>query len=180
VTRPIASSLFPPVAVEPVGRTQANALLLAWRHSLGPCQRPFATQSYVLHLDGQPVSLAVSASTASATAAGLSRRELVELARLCSGPGHAWATRVMLRIWREVCAPRWPYWPVTAAIAYSQNHRHQARIYRFDGWTKVTDRAGSSGGGTWSRRRDPSDPATGRKTLWLWRYPDPAALPAAV
>ena len=76
----------------------------------------------------------------------------------------------MLRIWREVCAPRWHYWPVRAAVSYSQNQRHEGRIYRFDGWTKVTDQAGSTGGGAWSRKRYAGDAHHGKKTLWLWEY----------
>lgn len=57
-----------------------------------------------------------------------------------------------------------------AAVSYSKNDRHDGRIYRFDGWTKVTDRAGSSGGGQWSRKREKNDAANGPKTLWVWRY----------
>lgn len=118
-----------------------------------------------------PVSCAVSASTVSAhvrdeaTGAIWPRRECVELARLCSG--EPWATRVMLRLWREVCAPQWPHWPVKHLIAYSQNDRHEGRIYRFDGWRKFTESGGSSGGGTWSTKRTASHAASGSKTGWV-------------
>jgi hypothetical protein len=148
----------------------ANALLARWGHYLGPVSRPFGSQAWALDVAGEPVSVAVSCSTVSETAAGLRRGELVELARLCSDPSARWATRPMLRLWREVAAPRWPYWPVTAAIAYSQNARHQGDLYRWDGWAKVADDCGSSGGGAWSRRRYATDAVHGRKTLWLWRY----------
>lgn len=156
--------------VDPIGLHQANALLTAWDHSLGPCERPFGQEAYALHVDGHPVSLAISASIVNGPVAGYERGEVVELARLCTRPGDEWATRVMLRIWREVCAPRWRYWPVLAAVSYSQNQRHEGRIYRFDGWTKVTDQAGSTGGGAWSRKRYAGDAHHGKKTLWLWEY----------
>jgi hypothetical protein len=97
-------------------------------------------------------------------------REVVELGRLCSAPDARWSTRPMLRLWREVAAPRWPYWPVQAAVAYSQNGRHQGDIYRWDGWTRISDNCGSSGGGAWSRKRYATDAVHGKKSLWLWRY----------
>lgn len=150
----------------------ANKLLTTWGHYLGPCERPFGAEAWALEVAGQPVSVAVSASTTSSTAAGYDRQQLVELARLCSAPTARWATRPMLRLWREVAAPAWSYWPVTAAVAYSQNDRHEGRIYRFDGWTRVTDRAGSNGGGTWSAKRTDGHAARGSKALWLWHYQD--------
>ena len=75
------------------------------------------------------------------------REEVVELARLCVNPDHRWATRVVLRLWREVAAPRWKCWPIRAAVAYSQTRRHEGDIYRFDGWTLMADGVGSSGEG---------------------------------
>lgn len=160
-----------PVQVVSVTRAESNDLLTRWGHYLGPCLRPFGVESYALLVDDEPVCVAVSASIVSAKVGGparvLDRREVVELARLCSG--EPWATRVMLRLWREVLAGRWPHWPVTALVAYSQNDRHEGRIYRFDGWTRVTDRAGSSGGGgTWSHNRHAGHAASGRKTLWAY------------
>jgi hypothetical protein len=148
----------------------ANKLLVEWGHYLGACERPFGVEAWALEVAGQPVSVAVSASTTSSTAAGYDRQQLVELARLCSAPGAAWATRAMLRLWREVAAPSWSYWSPAAAVAYSQNDRHDGRIYRFDGWTRHTDRAGSGGGGTWSTSRTGGHAARGAKSLWLWRY----------
>lgn len=173
----IQTSLVPGIAVEEVHGDIADDLLTRWGHYLGACDRPFGKQSVVLTVNGQPTAVAVSASTVSATVAGYDRQQVVELARLCSAPGANWATRVMLRLWREVTAPSWRYWPPAAAVAYSKNDRHDGRIYRFDGWTKVTDSAGSSGGGTWTRQREPGAAATGAKTLWIWRYD---ARPAAV
>jgi hypothetical protein len=154
-----------------IDRDHADALLTEWGHYLGPCDRPFGVEAWVLEVDSQPISVAVSASIVSTTAAGYGRFQLVELARLCSHPDHRWATRPTLRLWREVAALRWPHWPVLAAIAYSRNARHDGSMYRFDGWTKLTDAAGSSGGGTWTKPVGAADPAGGAKTLWVWRYP---------
>jgi hypothetical protein len=74
----------------------------------------------------------------------------------------------MVRLWREVAARTWPCWPADAAIAYSLNDRHDGRTYRFDGWARLARHAGSSGGGTWTRRRLAASPALSAKTLWLW------------
>lgn len=151
---------------------QANDLLTEWGHYLGPCTRPFGAEGWVLEVAGSPVSVAVSASIVGPSAAGLPMNAVVELARLCSAPDARWATRPMLRLWREVAAPTWRYWPVSAAVAYSQNERHEGAIYRFDGWTRVTTRAGAPSGpnATWSRPRGEGNPAAGRKSLWLWQY----------
>ena len=192
-----AQLAFPmPVAgLTPVTLHRANALLAGWGHYLGPVNRPYGAQSWALDVAGEPVSVAVSASIVSAHVIcphtlplacamhpgrqlgemtwreRLPRNQVVELARLCSAPGARWATRPMLRLWREIAGPLWPYWQVTAAVAYSQNARHGGTIYRFDGWQKASDDGGSSGGGTWSRKRHATEAVHGRKSLWLWRYP---------
>lgn len=148
----------------------ANGLLKQWGHYLGACERPFGAEGWVLEVAAEPVAVAVSASIVSTTVAGWTRHQVVELARLCSAPGHRWATRPMLRLWREVAAPAWRYWPTRAAVAYSHNRRHAGDLYRWDGWQLVTTLAGSGGGGTWTTQRGDDHVATGRKTLWLWRY----------
>jgi hypothetical protein len=164
--------------LNPTTLTQANALLDHWDHCLGPCNRPFGAEAWVLEVAGTPVSVAVSASIVSPTVADLRRDQVVELARLCSAPDHAWATRPMLRLWRQIAAPAWNYWPVTAAVAYSQNGRHDGATYRFDGWTRIRDNAGKSPGATstWTKQRADDHPAKGAKSLWMWRYP---AIPTA-
>jgi hypothetical protein len=191
-------ALFPVVSLTEVHPDQANALITEWGHELGACNRPFGQQGWVLDIDGRPVSVAMSASTVSdqvSAPASLPvwlagppgclvgeltyrqvwrRGEIVELARQCSPPGNRWANRVMLRLWREVCARRWPYWPVRAAISYQLNARHDGAMYRFDGWRKLTETAGAEcgPGATWSVKRAEGDPRSGRKTLWLWEWPD--------
>lgn len=165
-----------PAAFDSIELAEANALLVAWQHRLGPLARPFGMLAYALLLDGRPVSVAISASTISATVrdgAGRQYRrgQLVELARLCAAPGYSWANRVMLRVWREVFGPRWPYWPPELAVSYSQNAHHRGGLYRFDGWERASERCGDwRGRSTWSARREPGHPAAGPKTLWLWRY----------
>jgi len=161
----------PMVSLSALEMDDANRLLDRWGHRLGPIHRPFTMQAFALEVDGDPVSVAVSASTVSDTVAGLLRTEVVECARLCAAPAVRWANRVMIRLWREVCAPRWPDWRPIAAISYSQNAHHSGDLYRFDGWHKMASNAGaSSGGGAWTRKRHATDAVMGPKSLWLWPY----------
>jgi len=119
---------------------EANQLVTEWGHDLGPISRPFGSQAWVLHIGGDPVSVAVSVSTVARITAGYHRTELVELSRLCSC--QPWANRVMLQLWREVAARRWPHWEPAAAVSYPLNARHDGQLYRFDGWEKITTDAG--------------------------------------
>lgn len=189
MTVPVPQRLasIPIVGLVPVSMDEANALLVEFGHYLGPCERPFRSEGWALDLLGEPIAVAVTASIVSpgvsvwdrdengelVVVERFERREVVELARLASR--ERWATRVMLRLWREATAPRYLPWKPGAAVAYSQNSRHDGTLYRFDGWQKITDRAGSSGGGGWSRKRHASDAVHGAKTLWLWRYEETAA-----
>ena len=171
---------MPLCGVYPCEMRVVNILLREWGHRLGTCTRPFGQQGFALKIHGNPISVAVSASTVSKTIVGVgkhgapiqyTRGEIVECARLCSHPTHHYATRLMLRLWREVCAPLWPYWQARAAVSYSQNAHHSGDIYRFDGWERIKTDCGSMGGGTWSRKRSASEAVHGQKSLWLWRYP---------
>jgi len=164
-------TLFAALAgVERYDLATANGLLVEWGHRLGPCERPFRSEAYALTVEGKPVAVAISASAVSAVVGDYRRNEVVELARLCAHPSCPWANRVLLRLWREVCAPRWASWTPQAAVSYSQNAHHTGDLYRFDGWEKVRENCGSTGGGTWSTRRAADAPVAGRKTLWAWRY----------
>jgi hypothetical protein len=145
----------------------ADQLLVAWGHYLGSCDRPYGRQSFALTLAGEVVGVAVSASTVSATVAGYQRQEVVELARLCAHPEHRDLTRVALRLWRILAPGEWPYWPVRALVSYSDSSRHKGNIYRADGWTRVAETKGSSGGGTWSTKKEATS-----KTLWKWIVED--------
>jgi hypothetical protein len=158
----------PLAGIFPLDIGAANRFLLRIGHKLGACNRPFRQEAYGLELQGSLVAVAISASIVNGPVGGFERQEVVELARL--GASEPWANRIMLRLWREVCAPKWDCWPVKAAVSYSHNATHRGDIYRFDGWERVRDDCGSSGGGSWSRPRYASDAVHGRKTLWLWRY----------
>jgi len=161
-------NLFPLVTFDLIDDVVADALLDAWGHWLGSCDRPFGRQSFGLYLHGEIVSVAVSASTAGATAGGWDRYDVCELARQASHPEHRQFTRVMVRLWRE-CAPAcWSskYWPVLAVVSYHNRNRHLGNIYRFDGWTKVADMPGSGGGGTYSKSK-PREP----KSVWVYELP---------
>lgn len=139
--------------------TEANRLLVRWGHDLGPVNRSFRSEPWVFLVDGRPMSVAVSCSIVSAhvsdSASNVLYRpeQVVELARLASA--ERWATRLMLRWWREVGARRWECWPVKAAVSYSDKN-HTGNLYRWDGWRMVNDNCGSSGGGNVRAVRRPS------------------------
>ena len=162
---------LPMCGVSPMSMVEANALLTEWGHYLGPAKRPCRQEAYALFVADQPVSVAVSASIVSPRVEHYRRGEVVELARLCTKPGESWATRVMLRLWRELCAPLFCGWEVRAAVAYSNNRRHTGDVYRFDGWRQRPGKRGTTrAGGTWGRRIDDDHPGAGPKTLWIWEY----------
>lgn len=161
----------PIAGVYPIGMGEANRLLDLWEHRLGPIERPFRGEGFALLLDRRPIAVAVSTSIVNGPVAGYGRQEVVELGRLCAEPGNTWANRVLLRLWREVCAPRWKCWPVKAAISYSHNATQRGDIYRTDGWRRVNSDAGSRGGGTWGRARNQGAAVYGKKSLWIWVYP---------
>ncbi len=158
----------PLAGLYPVAVAEANRLLVEWQHRLGPVHRPFRQEAYVLEVAGRPIAVATSGSIVNGPVAGYERDELVELTRLAAA--EPWANRVMLRLWREVCAPLWASWPVRAAVSYSHNAMHRGDLYRFDGWERIRTDAGSSGGGTWGRKRKNTDAVFGPKSLWLWRF----------
>ena len=158
----------PAAGLYPVSIHAANELLSAWGHKLGPCERPFHSEAFALEVHGQPVAVAISASIVGGPVAGYERNEVVELARQAACL--PWANRVLIRLWREICAPAWPCWPVRAAVSYHKNGMHRGDLYRFDGWEKVREDCGSSGGGTYSSKRVKGDALHGSKTLWLYKY----------
>ena len=150
----------------PCPLAEANRLLVRWEHKMGELHRPFRSEPWLFLVDGEPMALAISASTVSATVGGFRRREVVELARICSRVD--WANRLMLRWWREVAAQRWESWPVQAAVSYGPGGA--GNLYRFDGWKKIREGCGSNGGGTWTKRRAAGSPLLGPKDLSVWNY----------
>lgn len=132
----------------------ADEKLAEWGHWLGGCSRPFGVQSFGLEVRGVGlVSVAVSASTVNAKCGPYKRKECVELARCASHPDHRWATRVCLRLWREIAPGCWEdaFWPVKGLVSYSNNARHTGGIYRFDGWKRFGKVPGGKAGGGWQR-----------------------------
>lgn len=146
LTQPVGAELFslPLIGFVGIENVLADAALVEWGHWLGGCNRPFGRQSFGLMLNGDLVSVAVSASTVNARCGGYRRSEVVELARLCSHPDHRDLTRPALRLWRKVAADLWPHWTATAYVSYADATRHKGDIYRFDGWRKVADVRGGS------------------------------------
>lgn len=162
-------SLMPLATFDFIDEHEANRACERWGHYLGACERPFRQQWFGLFKDRELVSVAISASTVGATCGGYDRRRVVELARLVTRPDARWATRVCIRFWRELGAPQWGLWPVDAVVSYSDKTRHSGHIYKFDGWTKVADVPGSSGGGTWSGEKERTP-----KAVWVYRMPEAA------
>lgn len=165
--------MLPLVAADEIDVYDANQLLDMWGHSLGACERPFEQRAFVLQVDGWPVAVTIHASPVSSTVDGEPRAEgLVELARICRHPDHPWATRPMLRLWREVFVHHWRSWPVRTAISYATPGR-EGQIYRHDGWERVGTVKPSAGGGTWSNPPKVNNLADGVKTLWRYRIDSP-------
>lgn len=174
--RPVGLFGLDPVCTVAVDRADANGLLVEWGHELGPCDRPFRQDHWVLAVDGRPVSVAITASTVSPTITDdeahasrvWPRGELAELARICSAPGEAWATRVTLRLWREVLSRRW-CWEPKLLVSYSTPGK-AGHIYRHDGWRFVRwCRPAQPGkGSTWATGSPTDARADGRKGLWVY------------
>jgi hypothetical protein len=161
--------MLPVVAADEITVDEANALMVAWAHPLGACERPFEQRAHALAIDGEVVAATIGASTVSATCGGQARGELVELARIVRHPDYAWVLRVMLRLWRAVLIRDWQSWPVLAAVSYAMPGT-PGDIYRFDGWERVGATRSSAGGGTWSNRPAVNDIGDGVKTLWRYQY----------
>lgn len=157
--------MFPLVSFDLMDNGNADELLMRWGHWLGGCGRPFGRQSFGLAIEGEILSVAVSASTVGATCGGIPRKECVELARLCSHPDHRDLTRACLRLWRVIAPTTWEraYWKPRALVSYSNAIRHTGDIYRFDGWKKVGDVKGSVGGGNWTKKK-----AAEEKAVWVF------------
>jgi hypothetical protein len=162
-------NLFPLATFDAIEQEQADTACAAWGHYLGACDRPFGLQWFGLFVAGDLVSVAVSASTVSGSCGGWPRDQVVELARLVTRPSDRWATRVCLRLWRELAPRCWRYWRVRACVSYQSAIRHSGNVYRFDGWTRVAELEGSGGGGTWSTPKERE-----RKVLWVYELPEVA------
>lgn len=164
-----------PLFFEKITKAQANDLITAWGHPLGPYNRPFGYQAWGLAIDGEAVAVAVSGSTIGATSAGYKRRQVVDLARIARNPDHPGILRVMLRLWRDYLGPRWDGWdtPVHAAVSYALPGK-EGNLYRFDGWKLFGECKPWTGGATWSNPSKANEMADGKKKLYYYEYPSAA------
>jgi len=147
------------VSFDPIPLAEANALLVAWGHKMGPCKRGNARGwSHALMHEGRPVAVTVTATLIRERVGGaahLTRDNTIELARLCAE--RSGLCRVALRLWREFVFPALPYeW----AMSYQDADLHSGNTYRFDGWTRV------------ARARSGPDTRSGRagRDKWVWVY----------
>jgi hypothetical protein len=53
---------------------EANALVIEYEHELGPCERLFRSEGWVLDVAGEPVAVAISSTTVSAHVCGYGRQ----------------------------------------------------------------------------------------------------------
>lgn len=157
--------LRPSVFVDAISLEQANELLAAWGHKMGPLKR--GNQKAICHAlfnNDQPVAL-TTASTLIAPVVGgglrhLTRDTAIELSRLCAQ--RSGLCRVMLRIWREFIFPHLGY---QFAVSYQDADLHTGNTYRFDGWK----REGYSRSGVDTRSQRPGR----RKYIWVYENSNP-------
>ena len=148
------------VTFEPVQLAEANEMLAAWGHKMGPCVRGNARGwSHALIHEGKPVAVTITATLireAVGNAPGLNRENTIELARLCAS--RSGLCRVAIRLWREFVFPVLGY---DYAISYQDADLHNGNTYRFDGWQRI------------SRSRSGTDSRSGRegRDKWIWLYP---------
>lgn len=153
---------FPRATLEDFDRDQANALLIAWGHKMGPIRRPpeYGFWAQQLVHEGNPVAVMVAAALVREHVGGglahLTRANTIELARVCAA--RAGLCRVAVRLWRELVFPSLgkPF-----AISYQDSAEHRGDLYRFDGWVRLAQVRASG-----------TDHRTGRKgrprVIWGW------------
>lgn len=155
--------LFPLLWFDAIGLPEANALLVAWKHRMGPLGRPMngdLAHALVHHKEG-PVAV-VTTSTLIRDAVGgglkhLNRSNAIELSRLCAArPG---LSRLGIRLWREFVFPALGY---PFAISYQDADVHRGGTYRFDGWGRSPEKSHSG-----------TDSRSGRRgrDKWVWVWP---------
>ena len=155
----VSDQSFPQISFEPITRSELNACLIAWKHRMGALRRPIAGWNHGLRCDGRLLAVVATDSLIAPRVAGLTRRDAVELSRLCAA--RADLCRVALRLWRvflfeELAALRGYGW----AVSYQDAVMHSGNLYRFDGWTRF----GVSRSG-----KDARSGRQGRsKAIWGW------------
>jgi len=149
------------VSFDPVTLAEANRMLEAWGHRMGPLRR--GHQGAVCHAlfhEGEPAAVTTASNLIVPVVGGgcewLTRENTIELSRLCAArPG---LCRVALRLWREFVFPVVGY---EFAVSYQDAALHSGATYRFDGWQRV----GLSRSGPDRRSGRPARD----KWVWVWR-----------
>jgi|ERR1019366_131020 hypothetical protein len=155
--------LFPIVSFCAIPLAEANELLVAWGHKMGPLCRPqFGVSADVCHglyYGADAVAVTTSSRLISASLGKqlpqMTRDNTLELSRLCAC--RSGLCRVALRLWREFVFADSGY---LYAISYQDADLHNGNTYRFDGWRHV----GDSRSGTDMR----SGRAGRNKKIWAW------------
>jgi hypothetical protein len=170
-----------PLFFAKITKDQANELLVAFGHPLGPFNRPFGYQAWGLAIEGPG-----------------SRRRGVRLnrrrdrRRLQAPPG---------------CRPRPDRTPpgpsgdhaghappvaglpgatlgllgrASAGCSLVRTPWQGGDLYRFDGWRKYGDCKPWAGGGNWSKPSKANTMADGIKSLYYYEYPSSASSPSTV
>ena len=153
--------LAPPLAhLAAIEKPELNRCLEAWEHKMGAWNRPtFRGWFHGLYHNGDIIGVTAAGDLIRERAAGFTRDEAFELARVCCVRPHI--SRPMLRLWRELVFPAlcarhgW-----TWCISYQDAVLHSGELYRHDGWVRV----GYSNSGTDKR----SGRKGRKKVIWGW------------
>lgn len=159
-------SMFPVASLQSCSVGDANALLIEWRHKMGPLERPkYGDLAHMLLHGSEAVAVATTSTLIREGVGGglryeLTRANTIELSRLCAARSRL--CRVMLRMWCEFVFPTLQY---AFAISYQDADLHNGLTYRFDGWVRL--RFSRAGG------RDQRSGREGRdKWIWAWSASD--------
>lgn len=144
----------------PVKLKEANEMLSAWGHKMGPLRRGNQDAvCFALFHNSEPVAVTTASTLIRPVVGGglsnLTRENAIELSRLCAA--RSGLCRVALRLWREFVFPSLGY---QHAISYQDADLHNGNTYRFDGW----QRAAFSRSGTDTRSGRPGR----QKWVWVW------------
>ncbi len=156
---------FAPIAtLQECSIAEANELLQAWGHKMGPLNRALHGEpgAHVLLHESRPVAITTTSTLVREGVGGglrdlLTRENTLELSRLCAATPAL--NRAMLRLWRELVFPKFglPY-----TISYQDSDLHNGNTYRFDGWLRMAHEK-SHGVDQRSGRRG--------RNKWIWGWP---------
>lgn len=161
--------LAPMATLQECSIAEANELLVAWGHKMGPLNRAINGEpgAHVLLFETRPMAVTTTSTLVREGVGGglrelLTRDNTLELSRLCAA--RPAINRAMLRLWRECVFPRFD---TPFAISYQDADLHNGDTYRFDGWLRMA--------------YEPShgvDQRSGRRgrNKWIWGWPRAALL----